>query len=39
MKNELEEPSQNDCSEFADIEIVINKIRLQVKPFIKSNSS
>lgn len=40
MKNVLEEePSQIDCPESADIEIVINKIRLQVRPFILSNSS
>lgn len=39
MKNLLEEPSQIDCSESADIEIVINKIRLQVRPFTLSNSS
>lgn len=30
MKSLLEEQNCSDCPEFADIEIVINKIRLQV---------
>lgn len=30
MKSLLEEQSRNECPEFADIEIVISKIRLHV---------
>ncbi|KAL4107286.1 hypothetical protein QTP88_017654 [Uroleucon formosanum] len=38
LKNVLEEQIQSDCHEFADIEIVINKIRLQLKDVEKTIS-
>ncbi|CAI6360394.1 unnamed protein product [Macrosiphum euphorbiae] len=38
LKNLLEEQIQSDCHEFADIEIVINKIRLQLKDVEKTIS-